>query len=221
MMIEMVGVFEGCVAEVSLGKSRYCFIHMQQEIKQIDIGQIDCKWLCIDMCSDNYLYILPAILVLGRKNVHPKGVFLLLSFFVVSFRPTCVDLKLNFMSSILKVALIDEHPQMREDLFKCLTLWGYSVTLQASGVIDFLKQVTDINLPDICILNIPELYAWEHITILKKIWPRMKIIVLSGNSIIKSISKMAGADAVVSRLDILKIKPVLQELNLPVVLPNS
>lgn len=133
-----------------------------------------------------------------------------------------ININLKYMStspsSTIKVAFADDHIMIRECLFNCLTLWGYSVIIQACNGKDLINQITDDNLPDICILdiNMPELNGYETIKILNKSWPDIKIMVFS-LSIVKGINdKVAGAHAVVSKADGLgEIKAALALLTEP------
>jgi CheY-like chemotaxis protein len=130
-----------------------------------------------------------------------------------------INTNLNYMtnssSATIKVAFADDHSMIRECLYECLTLWGYSVIIQAFNGRNLLDQISQENMPDICILdiNMPELDGYETIKILNKSWPRIKIMVFS-MSIVKGINdKVAGAHAVVSKADGMdKIKGTLESL---------
>ncbi|MCS3797182.1 response regulator transcription factor [Niastella sp. OAS944] len=115
----------------------------------------------------------------------------------------------------IKVAFADDHTMIRECLYNCLTLWGYSVIIQACNGKNLLDQISDENMPDICILdiNMPELDGYETIKILSKSWPQIKIMVFSMSIIKGRNDKVAGAHAVVSKADgVSEIKATLVSL---------
>jgi DNA-binding NarL/FixJ family response regulator len=104
------------------------------------------------------------------------------------------------LSATIKVAFADDHAMLRECLYNCLTLWGYSVIIQACNGKDLLDQISNENMPDICILdlNMPVLNGWETIKVLTKSWPDIKIMVFSMNIKGKN-DKVAGAHVAVSK----------------------
>jgi DNA-binding NarL/FixJ family response regulator len=115
----------------------------------------------------------------------------------------------------VKVAFADDHTMIRECLYNCLTLWGYSVIIQACNGRSLLDQISEENMPDICILdiNMPELDGYETIKILSKSWPHIKIMVFSLSILKGKNDKVAGAHAVVSKADgVGEIKATLQSL---------
>lgn len=121
-------------------------------------------------------------------------------------------------SATIKVAFADDHIMIRECLYNCLTLWGYSVIIQASNGKDLIDQISDEKMPDICILdlNMPELNGYETIKILNKSWPEIKIMVFSMSIVKGNNDKVAGAHAVVSKGDGLgEIKSTLAFLTEP------
>jgi DNA-binding NarL/FixJ family response regulator len=115
-----------------------------------------------------------------------------------------------------KVAIADDHPLLRECLLHCLTLWGYSVIIQACNGQDLLTKIDTKNLPEICILdlNMPVLNGYETIKILNNVWPGIKIMVFSMN-IIKGVNDILwGADAVISKTDgIMELRSALKQLS--------
>jgi DNA-binding NarL/FixJ family response regulator len=115
----------------------------------------------------------------------------------------------------IRVALVDDSAMIRECLFYFLSIWGYSIIIQACNGKDFLNQLNEDNLPDICILdlNMPELNGYETLKILKKSWPGIKVLVFSMDITNEANDKIADADAVLSKSDINKIKSVLQQLS--------
>ena len=115
----------------------------------------------------------------------------------------------------VKIAIVDDHQMLREGLFNCLTIWGYSVIIQACNGKDLLDKLSEVTLPDICILdlNMPVLNGYETINILKKTWPTIKILVFSMNITKDTPGNIFNADAVISKSSGLsELKGALQRL---------
>ena len=117
-----------------------------------------------------------------------------------------------------KIAVIEDHLMLRECLLNCLSLWGYSVIIQACNGQDFIDTIDNNNLPEICILdlNMPVLDGYETIKVLNNLWPGIKIIVFS-MGIVKGVNDIIwGADAVIGKADgVMQLKTVLEELSNP------
>ena len=81
----------------------------------------------------------------------------------------------------ISVAIVDDHELFRKALKYVLAQWGYQVNLQASNGKKLIEQITDDNIPDICITDVimPEMNGYETIKQLKQKWPSIKIIVYS------------------------------------------
>ncbi|OQP59412.1 hypothetical protein A3860_37785 [Niastella vici] len=111
---------------------------------------------------------------------------------------------MNINTTKVKVAIIDDHPLMRDCLFNCLSVWGYDVIILAASIYDFLNQISQENMPAICItdINMPLLNGHETIDILKRTWPTIKIIVFSLDFESRKAYHIKGADAAISKLDI-------------------
>lgn len=45
----------------------------------------------------------------------------------------------------IKIAIVDDHQMLREGLFNCLTIWGYSVIMQACNGKDFLEKLSEVS----------------------------------------------------------------------------
>lgn len=115
----------------------------------------------------------------------------------------------------VKIAIVDDHQMLREGLLNCLTIWGYSVIMQACNGKDFLDKLSEMNLPDICILdlNMPVLNGYETINILKKTWPSIKILVFSMNISKGTPGNTFNADAVISKSSgLAELKGALERL---------
>lgn len=121
----------------------------------------------------------------------------------------------NTKNNEVKIAIVDDHQMLREGLFNCITIWGYSVIIQACNGKDLLEKLSEMNLPDICILdlNMPVLNGYETINILKKTWPTIKILVFSMNITKDTPGNTFNADAVISKSSGLsELKGALQRL---------
>ena len=121
----------------------------------------------------------------------------------------------NTKNNEVKIAIVDDHQMLREGLFHCITIWGYSVIIQACNGQDLLEKLSEMNLPDICILdlNMPVLNGYETINILKKTWPTIKILVFSMNITKDTPGNTFNADAVISKSSGLsELKGALQRL---------
>jgi DNA-binding NarL/FixJ family response regulator len=120
-------------------------------------------------------------------------------------------------ASVIRVAIVDDHEMVRKSLNEILTLWGYPVLLQATNGKDFLQQLIEDNLPDICILdmNMPEMNGTETIKVLKEKWPGIKIIVFSMNiDNLKSVP-VWGADAMVPKGgNVMELKESIEHLGM-------
>ena len=115
-----------------------------------------------------------------------------------------------------KVAIIDDHELVRSSLCNCLTIWGYDVIIQACSGRDFLNQVEDNNLPDICITDIkmPELNGLEIIKIIRRTWPSIKIVIHSMNVVVGNRDMLIAVDGVISKSDdVSYLKAILQQFS--------
>jgi DNA-binding NarL/FixJ family response regulator len=121
----------------------------------------------------------------------------------------------NNFNQQFKVAIIDDSNIMRECINSCLTLWGYSVIIQAHNGKDFFDKLTDNKLPDICIvdINMPVMNGYETINALKKTWPDIKTILFSTDILKNDTRIIPNADAILSKsAGIPEIKSALQLL---------
>ena len=114
----------------------------------------------------------------------------------------------------IKVAIIDDNEVMRDCMNHCLSLWGYSIIIQACNGKDFFDKVNEENLPNICIvdINMPFMNGHETINILKKTWPNIKTIIFSMEIEGKG-NTLPNADIVLSKTTAITcIKSALERL---------
>jgi DNA-binding NarL/FixJ family response regulator len=114
----------------------------------------------------------------------------------------------------IKIAIVDDSEVMRDCMNHCLSLWGYSVIIQACNGKDFFDKVDEENLPNICIvdINMPYMNGHETINILKKTWPNIKTIIFSMEIEGKG-NTLPNADIVLSKATAITcIKSALQRL---------
>lgn len=114
----------------------------------------------------------------------------------------------------IKIAIVDDNEVMRDCMNHCLSLWGYSVIIQACNGKDFFDKVDEENLPHICIvdINMPFMNGHETINILKKTWPNIKTIIFS-MEIGSKANPLPNADIVLSKSTaITNIKSALERL---------
>jgi DNA-binding NarL/FixJ family response regulator len=117
----------------------------------------------------------------------------------------------------IKVALVDDHAMIRNCLYNCLTLWGYTVVIQASNGKDFFNQLTANDPPDICIvdINMPEMNGYTTVKLLKERCPKVKTLMFSMNiSSGANHTSPANADAALSKTaTISELKKVMEHLS--------
>jgi CheY-like chemotaxis protein len=125
------------------------------------------------------------------------------------------------MNSIgIKVALVDDAAVIRNSIREIISLWGYDVVLTAIHGKDLLRQLSNGNIPDICIsdLHMPVMDGYETITALKAQWPDIKIIAFSITNTKREEERAleAGAHAFVSKLSsIAELQKVLHDMQEP------
>jgi CheY-like chemotaxis protein len=125
------------------------------------------------------------------------------------------------MNSIgIKVALVDDSSVIRNSIQEIISLWGYDVVLTAIHGKDLLRQLSNGNIPDICIsdLNMPVMNGYETIAALKEQWPDIKIIAFSITNTKREEERAleAGAHAFVSKLSsIVELQKVLHDMQEP------
>jgi len=121
------------------------------------------------------------------------------------------------MEAVIKIIITEDQTILRKALISCLKkVDGFEVIAEAANgkqLVDLLKQQS----PDIVLLDLkmPVMDGWEALEVIKVRFPKTKVIVLSNNDGIETISKTAakGATGFVSKNDdvdelILAIKDV-------------
>jgi DNA-binding NarL/FixJ family response regulator len=105
----------------------------------------------------------------------------------------------------VKIAIVDDSLLVRCYLQEMLAGWGYQIVLKAVNGMDFFRQLTRDNAPDICItdLNMPVMNGYETIRLLKEGWPDIKVIAFSGAEGGREANSVSapGADGFVSKLN--------------------
>src|ERR1044072_5836747 len=90
------------------------------------------------------------------------------------------------------IAVVDDHSMLRQAMSLRLTLLGYKVVLVAENGKEFLEQIPKLPAPPAaCLLdiNMPVMDGFETAAILKRDWPKMKIIFFTMHNSTAFISK--------------------------------
>ncbi|RKR80712.1 response regulator receiver domain-containing protein [Mucilaginibacter gracilis] len=98
----------------------------------------------------------------------------------------------------ITIAVVDDHALVREGMSNMLTTMGFQVVLQAVNGKDFLLQLDECPvLPDLCLLdiNMPVMNGMETANVLKRQWPRIKILGYTFNNGEIPGMLASGADA--------------------------
>jgi DNA-binding NarL/FixJ family response regulator len=104
-------------------------------------------------------------------------------------------------TGVVKIALIDSHPLMRECIHNYLSDFSYSITLQVADGKELISHLVTDNVPDICLLefNARKKVGYETIKMLKATWPHMKIAIYSMQSgPVENKTQVSGADVSIS-----------------------
>lgn len=104
------------------------------------------------------------------------------------------------MTAAAKIALIDSHPIMRECIYDYLSGFDYSITLQVDDGKELIDQLTQENVPDICLLefNARKKVGYETIKMLKSACPGMKVVIYSMKAGPVENKTPSGADVIIS-----------------------
>ena len=104
-------------------------------------------------------------------------------------------------TGVVKIALIDSHPLMRECIHNYLSHFGYSIILQAAEGKELISQLAQDNIPDICLLefNARKKVGYETIKTLKAICPNIKVVIYSMQAgPVENKTHVSGADVTIS-----------------------
>lgn len=104
-------------------------------------------------------------------------------------------------TGVVKIALIDSHPLMRECIHNYLSAFDYYKIYQVTEEKELISQLSKDNVPDICLMefNARKKLGYETIKILKTIWPNMKIVIYSMQAgPVENKKQVSGADVVIS-----------------------
>jgi len=114
-----------------------------------------------------------------------------------------------------KIALIDSHPLMRECIFNYLSGFEYAITLQVGDGKELMDQLTNENVPDVCLLefNARKKGGYETIKMLKSTCPNMKIVIYSMQTGPVELTTPSGADVIIpDQTSIAEFKSTLDKL---------
>lgn len=96
------------------------------------------------------------------------------------------------------IAIVDDHPLMRETICSLLESYGFCVELKLSNGQELLNTLTQLTIfPKICILDIqmPVMNARDTLKKLRELYPGIKTIVYSFTRNEKIISEMMDCGA--------------------------
>jgi DNA-binding NarL/FixJ family response regulator len=106
-------------------------------------------------------------------------------------------------SSVITIAIVDDHVLIRQAMSLRLKLMGYEVIIEADNGKAFLDKLSISHAPHICMLdiNMPEMDGFETAQHLKKGWPSIKILFFSMHNTSAFIKKanLVGADGFIAK----------------------
>jgi DNA-binding NarL/FixJ family response regulator len=100
----------------------------------------------------------------------------------------------------ISIAFAEDHALVRRGIVEYIRLFeGCNVVIQANDGLDLVAQIENAaRLPDICILDIfmPRMNGYEALTKIKKRWPTVKTLILTGHNtdFYMQLMLQAGAD---------------------------
>lgn len=119
-------------------------------------------------------------------------------------------------TGVVKIALIEGHPLMRECIYNYLYAFDYSITWQVADGKELISLLTQDNVPDICLMefNARKKLGYETIKILKTNWPNIKIVIYSMQAgPVENKKQVSGADIVISsQTSLAALKYMLEQL---------
>jgi DNA-binding NarL/FixJ family response regulator len=101
-------------------------------------------------------------------------------------------------TSLIPVALVDDHKIFRKGLVEVLKHLGYHIIAEASNGQELLEKLEHSPLPGICIVDVhmPFMDGFETTRRLKLLYPSIKILALSTDNSDLTVAKIisCGAD---------------------------
>jgi len=121
----------------------------------------------------------------------------------------------------LRILVIDDEVAVRETLCENLSECGFEVSSASDGE-DAVRQIEKGNLPDIVITDIimPKKEGLEVIVEIRKKYPKIKVIAISGGGRTKTVdfltlAEKLGADAVLAKpLDLDELENTVRKIAL-------
>ncbi len=116
----------------------------------------------------------------------------------------------------ITIAVVDDHPLVRDGMRDILMQMGFSVIIQAEHGEHLLSQLSTAPvLPDLCLLdiNMPIMNGMETTIAMKQQWPAIKIIGYTFNTSQADAMLESGADACLQKCrSALELKKTIIEL---------
>lgn len=108
-------------------------------------------------------------------------------------------------SNLIKVAYAEDHDMVRETVVDFLEkLGGIRFIIQAENGRELIEKIESSKVkPDVCLIDIvmPEMNGFDTVARLRRLWPEMKILILSGYQNEEYLIKMilSGADGYLTK----------------------
>lgn len=92
--------------------------------------------------------------------------------------------ELNMMPEKISIVIVDDHPMLRHGLISMFSLHSHIKVIGDYGSADSLMKALAIGQPDILLLDlsIPDISGEDLAPKLLRLYPKMKIIILTGNN---------------------------------------
>lgn len=102
-------------------------------------------------------------------------------------------------SDVIKVVIANDHTIIRNGLANLIRSWdNVSVLFEVNSGSDLIREISEADdLPDVCIIDLgqPVYGSYEAIKEMKRIWPELKVLVLSVFNTEFSIIRMINVGA--------------------------